>query len=161
MVVAAVSRDSPQSMVVLNQRIRPRVAKSPALALELLKAVEWVDVRSQEGIIIGRVPELSFNGSRIQAVIDKIVRGLFFNHMRKRLNSKCVVEDFSLNPPIGEALQGLIATLPLFNIGDGSVFSYSYWFPDPATCESYWFLMFYNDTTLFVAHAAPAATAGK
>jgi hypothetical protein len=158
LVVAAISQDSPQSHVLLKERILPRARNNPALIVDLLKSVQRMEFRNQQGLVQGQAPVLSFDAERIQVVIDKIVRGLFFKHTRRRLEEEYRVNDYLLNPPIGTELQHAIACLPLFKVGDGSVFSYSHHLADPATSESYWFLMFYNDTTLFVTStSSPSA----
>ena len=87
-------------------------------------------------------------------MIDKIVRGLFWFHTKQRLAVDTIVEDYILNPEIEKPLQDEISKLTLFNVGDGSVFSYCFAMDLP-TQESVWFLMFYNDTTLFVTSTTP------
>src|SRR5277367_3591203 len=82
------------------------------------------------GICVGRVPTFTFDRPRIQAVIDKIVRGLFFKHANRRLADDYSVEEFVFCPKIETPLQGVIMELPLFNIGDGSVFSYRHHIAD-------------------------------
>jgi hypothetical protein len=148
-VVSAVSRDSPRSLHLLKQRILPRVREKPAMGIELLKSVHRVDVFSKGGIFLGRAPQITIDSARIQNVINKIVRGLFWHHTKQRLGSDSIVEDYILNPRIEKPLQDEISKLTLFNVGDGSVFSYCFALDLPPQ-ESFWFLMFYNDTTLFV-----------
>jgi hypothetical protein len=153
-VVSAGSRDSPQSLHLLKQRILPRVRERPAIAIELLKSVRSVDVYSKGGIFLGRAPQITFDSARIQNVIAKIVRGLFWFHTKQSLGVDSVVEDYILNPEMEKPLQDEISKLTLFNVGDGSVFSY-YFAVDLPIQESVWFLMFYNNTTLFVTGTAP------
>lgn len=153
-VVATGSRDSPQSLALLHQRILPRVRKSPALIAGLMKSVQWVDLLSEGGIYLGRAPAFPFDRSRVQTVVDKIVRGLFFKHTNRRLAPEYVVSRFLYNPPVEKPFQDVIASLPLHNIGDGAVFSYRYYLPDAAGSESFWFLMFYNDTSFFITHTS-------
>ena len=155
LVVAAGSQDSPHSTTLLHQRIIPRMRKTPALIIDFMKSIRRVDVHSVGGIYLGQAPEFSFNRSRIQVVIDKIVRGLFFKHTKRRLATDYVVADFHYKPPIQESSQEAITRLPLFTVGDGSVFSYCFCLSDVAKSESYWFLMFYNDTSLFVTQTTP------
>lgn len=153
-IVSAASRDSPQSLHLLKQRILPRVKEKPAMGIALLKSVRRVDVYSKEGIFLGRAPQITFDSARIQNVINKIVRGLFWYHTKQRLGVDTVVEDYILNPEIEKPHQEEISKLTLFNVGDGSVFSYCF-AVDLSTQESVWFLMFYNDTTLFVTSTTP------
>lgn len=152
--VAAGSRDSPQSIALLHQRIIPRMRKNPALIVEFMRSVRRVEVHSAGGVCLGRAPAFSFDRPRIQSVIDKIVRGLFFTHRSHRLATDHVVEDFLYNPTIQAPLQAAIARLRLFTVGDGSVFRYCCWLPDAAGSESYWFLWFYNGISFFVTQTA-------
>jgi hypothetical protein len=161
LMVAAGSNDSPQSIAILHQRIIPRMRKTPALIVDFMSSIRRVDVHSAGGIYLGQVPEFPFNRSRIQVVIDKIVRGLFFKNTKHRLATDYVVADFHYNPPIQASLQNAITRLPLFTVGDGSVFSYCFSLSDTAESESYWFLMFYNDTSLFVTQTNPKPTQGQ
>ena len=136
-VVAAGSSDSPQSTALLHQRIIPRMRKTPALIVDFMSSIRRVDVHSAGGIYLGRAPAFPFNRFRIQVVIDKIVRGLFFKHTKRRLATDYVVADFHYNPPIQASLQNAITRLPLFTVGDGSVFSYCFCLSDTAESESY------------------------
>jgi hypothetical protein len=155
-VVAAGSRDSPQSTVLLHQRIIPRMRQKPALILDFLKSIRPVDIHSEGGIYLGSGPAFSIDRPRVQTVVDKIVRGLFLKHTGRRLAADYVVEEFVYNPKVEKPLQDAIVQLPLSNIGDGSVFSYRYYLSE-AGSESFWFLMFYNDTSLIITQTSPAA----
>jgi len=159
LVVAALSDDSPQSMVLLHQRILPRAREHPALIVRFLNGRRMVPAKNPGRIPIGRRPEVKIELPRIQAVIDKIVRGLFFKHTGRRLGEDSLVEDFLFKPAFTELGQAKIINLPLFLVGDGTVFSYRYELPDSTGCESAWFLMFYNDTSLFVATTTSLAGA--
>ena len=153
-VVAAGSNDSPQSLDLLRQRILPKMRKRPGLILGLMKSAQWVDVSSPGGIHVGCGRALSFDRPRIQVVIDKIVRGLFFKHTGHRLPTQWVVEDFLYKPLVREELRAAILGLPLIEVGDGTVYSYRYHISDSSD-ESFWALMFYNDTSLFIAQTSP------
>ena len=121
--------------------------KTPALIIELVKSAEK----------IGQRHALTIDWARIQTVIDKIVRGLFWKHTQRRLPADYVVQDIRYKPQLEPAFQAEIVSLPLFQVGDGSVFSYRYYLPDAEGSESCWFLMFYNDTSLFLTCTAQAS----
>jgi len=152
-VVSAGSDDSPQSLNLLRQRIIPQMRERPGLILELMKSAVWVDINSPGGIYNGRGRALPFDRSRIQAVIDKVVRGLFFKHLGRRLSAGWLVDDFLYKPSVRGEFQNAILKLPLYDVGDGSVFSYRCHFSDSSD-ESFWFLMFYNDTSLFITQTS-------
>lgn len=155
--VATGSRDSPQSIALLHQRILPRMRRSPALIAELMKSMRWTDVRSQGGVYLGRAPAFPIDRPRIQTVIEKIVKGLYFKHKKRRLPADQVVDRYLYNPPIENPFQEEIVKVPLHNVGDGTVFSYRYCMGDGPDFLSYWFLMFYNDTTFFIVQTSPAS----
>ena len=157
LVIAAGSRDAPQSHNVLRQRIIPRMRETPALIVEFLKSVQRVDFHSPDHTFIGQAPVFQINRPRVQAVIDKIVRGLFFKHTNRRLAVSHIVEDYLSYPKVEKPLQDVIAELSLVNVGDGSIFSYRYHISDTNESESFWFLMFYNDTSLFITKTSPKA----
>jgi hypothetical protein len=159
LVIAAGSRDAPQSHNVLQQRIIPRMRETPALVVEFLKSVQRVDFHSPDGTYIGQAPVFQINRPRVQAVIDKIVRGLFFKNTNHRLAVGYIVEDYLSYPKVEKSLQDVITELPFVNIGDGSIFIYRYHISNTNKSESFWFLMFYNDTSLFIAKTSLATAA--
>jgi hypothetical protein len=87
--------------------------KTPALIVEFLKSVQKVAVHSESGVHLGHAPIFRFDRPRVQAVMDKIVRGLFFKHTNRRLAIDYVVQDFLYRPEIEKPLQDDIAKLPL------------------------------------------------
>lgn len=120
--VATGSRDSPQSIALLHQRILPRMRQSPALIAELMTSMRWTAIRSEGGIYLGQAPAFPVDRPRIQAVIEKIVKGLYYKHNERRLPDDQVVAPYLYNPAIEQPFQAAITGLPLHNIGDGSVF---------------------------------------
>ena len=131
--------------------------QSPALIAELMKSMRWTAVRSDAGIYFGNAPAFPIDRPRIQIVIEKIVKGLYYKHHNRRLPDDQAVAPYLYNPSIEQGFQQAIAQLPLHNIGDGSVFSYRYCVGDGANPLSYWFFMFYNDTTFFITQTQAAS----
>lgn len=113
-----------------------------------------IPVRTPTGLYVGTQPVFEYVRPRVQAVIDKIVKGLYFHNLRRRLPAHAVVADFILRqagvdgvaPPVQTDLQAAICTLPLRKVGDGSVFSYRFFESDVQPGRSRWFLMFFNRT---------------
>ncbi len=73
------------------------------------------------------------------------------------LPSDQVVERYEYNPNLFVGTLEEIAKLPLYNVGDGSVFSYRYFINQTENLESYWFFMFYNDTTFIIVRTIPTS----
>jgi hypothetical protein len=111
-----------------------------------------VEERGQSGIYLGTKPAFHFERSRVQRVIEGIVRGLYVHEFPIALPSASIVGRFRLNPPFSSEEIELVGALPLHDVGDG-VFSYRFWRDPSSPTGSIWFLMFY-DQTLFVVSSS-------
>lgn len=132
--------------------------QNPALIAELMKSMRWTALRSEAGIYLGHAPAFPIDRARIQVVVEKIVKGLYYKHYNQRLPGDQTVAPYVYNPSIEQEFQQAIAQLRLHNIGDGSVFSYRYCVGDGPSPLTYWFFMFYNDTTFFITQTQPASS---
>lgn len=151
LVVATSSPNSAASLSLLHQRILPRMKRRPALIASPMKSLQWAEIKSKQGIYLGKARAFAPDELRIQAVIEKIIRGLYYHHKKRLLPADCTVEKYFRNPEISEEFGRLIGSLPRYDIGDdGSVFSYRFVIDEQVTGNSYWFLMFF-DTTFFIS----------
>jgi len=114
------------------------------LALALLEKARPVDVYSPGGIYLGTAEGLELDTTRVNRVLDKIVRGLFFHHVGRRLSQDAAVYveikpdlDRMQSPVIAAAL----AQAPTF-LGD--VFMYRLFSPSDGTDATSWTLGFYD-----------------
>jgi hypothetical protein len=151
--VATGSYGSEDALALIKKRIIPKFQRRPALLRQIMKRATRVDVHSEGGIYLGRQPAFLFDRSRIQVVIDKTVRGLYYHECGTALPTNAKVGSFVLNPIFHEKFKEVICSLPLHDIG-GGVFSYRYWVSDETPEESFWLLMFF-DKTLFLTRTEP------
>ena len=135
---------------LIYQKIIPGFKQKSALIRSIMKKSQKLYVTSEGGIYIGKLPALQYDPIRIQNVINKIVRGLFWHEKRDILGSDYIVKRFLLNPPFSDKLQAGIGTLPLKKVGSGEVFSYRYLTDSDNPRISCWYLMFF-EATLFMA----------
>jgi hypothetical protein len=119
-----------------------------------MKHAARLPVHTPARIFLGTQPIFEFNRPRVQMVIDKIVRGLYFYSLGRRLAPDCSVASFVLNPPLSQEFQTEISKLPLRDVGDGSVFSYRFIASENEIGSTFWFLMFFN-RSLFVTQTEP------
>jgi hypothetical protein len=119
-----------------------------------MKHAARLPVHTPAGIFLGTQPVFKFDRPRVQAVIDKIVRGLYIYNLGRRLTPDCSVAEFILNPPLSPKFQTEICTLPLRDVGGGSVFSYRFVESQDEIGSTFWFLMFFN-RVLFVTQTEP------
>jgi hypothetical protein len=165
--VATGSAESEDALRLIKERILPKFRRRPALLIQIMQGATRIDVKSEGGIYLGRKPAFYFERARIQTVISKTVRGLYFHETGCILSQKATVQDFVLNPIFKNEFKEVICSLPLRDIGEGGVFSYRYWVDNEEPRESFWFLMFFNRTLFFtktrpntLLNRAPATTGG-
>ncbi len=151
--VATGSGEDEQAHKLIKERIVPKFQLRPALLHKIMKGATRVDVHSEGGIYLGKQPAFHFDRVRIQTVIDKTVRGLYFRALGTMLPKDAVVANFILNPIFEDEMKNVICSLPLNDIGNG-IFSYRYWADDTRPEESFWLLMFF-DKTLFFTKTEP------
>jgi len=151
--VATGSYGNGDALALIKKRIIPKFHRRPALLRQIMKGATQVDVHSEGGIYLGRQPAFLFDRSRIQVVIDKTVRGLYYHECGIALPKNAIVGSFVLNPIFHDKFKEVICSLPLHDIGSG-VFSYRYWVDNETPEESFWFLMFF-DKTLFLTKTEP------
>ena len=146
--VATGSAKSETAVKLIKQRVLPRFKRRSALLRNIMKGSVEVAVYSEGGIYLGRKPAFRFDRSRIQVVIDKTVRGLYYHELGVVLSTEVVIKDFLLNPIIDDKYKQTVLSFPLRNIG-GGIFSYRFHANKDVPSESFWFLMFF-DKTLFL-----------
>ena len=156
--VATGSYGSEDALALIKKRIILKFRRRPALLRQIMKGATRVDVHSEGGIYLGRQPAFLFDRSRIQVVIDKTVRGLYYHERGIALPTNAIVGSFVLNPIFHDKFKEVICSLPLRDVGDG-VFSYRYWVSNETPEESFWLLMFF-DKTLFLTRTEPNRVAG-
>lgn len=149
--ITTISGESAKAVSLVENKIFPRFRRKPALLFEIWKgAIPNVKVFSDGGIYLGTQPGFKFNRPRVQIEIEHICRGLFFHHFKRSLPLEYKIVDFIHYPKIGEKMQRIISSLPLHDIGDGSVFSYKFLICSEDSNVVMWFLMFLNHSLLMV-----------
>ena len=125
-----------------------------------MKKSQIVDVYSPAGIWLGKRPAFEFDRPRIQAVIERTVRGLYLHEFGERLQN-ARVEDFVLNPEqLSDEDKAYITSLPARDVAP-DVFSYRCQRDETEPRNSGWFLMFFYPKALFFTMTTPGnATSG-
>lgn len=145
--VATASEDSDGALKIITNKILPKVKKRPAFLVQIMNNSRHVETYSESGIYLGNKPAFYIEKKRVQTVINKIVRGLYYKETKSMLPLDSLISNFSLNPKLDEP-EKYVGSLPFYSIGNGT-FSYRYWLNEFNTQESVWFIMFF-DRTLFV-----------
>ena len=113
-----------------------------------------MDVHSEGGIYLGKLPAIKCDPQRIWTVIDKIVRGLYWHETKEMLGADYCISQIVFNPNPPDEAKNSICSLPLKKVGDGKAFSYRYFLDPNDSRTSCWLLMFF-DATLFAAFTEP------
>lgn len=147
--IATAATPSESAFAIIEKRIIPNFTKRPALLHDVMSKSTCVDLFSQGGIYLDKSHAFNFDRHRIQNVIEKIVRGLYYHTQQSTLPKAASVSPFILNPAIPPDYSNSLASLILHDTGNG-IFSYRYHSDTNAPQDTFWFLMFY-DQVLFVA----------
>lgn len=160
--VATASPESKEAKALVEGKINREFRKRPLLLYRVMKRSCRLPVHTPAGIYLGTQPVFEFDQLRVQAVIEKTVKGLYFHHTGRRLPPDCSVADFILNPRLSTKCLTEICSLPLLDVGDGSVFSYRFIESEHQNGLSIWFLMFFN-RVLFITQTESESvdTGGK
>jgi len=124
--------------------------RSPKLKAMLVNSLRKVEVKSPGGIYLGDRREVGFSRSRIDRIVEKIIRGLYSHHLRHRLRSKSGFDIF-VDPKL-ENLKAIIDVgfcAPI-KMGDGKVVQYRFAYAPESPEHSIWWLMFYGTTHMVV-----------
>lgn len=153
--VATVGDQTSSSDTLIHDSIVPRFRESPALLRRIMQGARFVDVASPGGIWLGKRPAFEFDRPRIQAVIDKTVRGLYFHEFCERLVD-ARVEDFRLNPyEFTDEDKAYLTSLPVRDVAP-DVFSYRCERDLAEPRHAGWLLMFFFPKTLFFTLTTPS-----
>ena len=123
--------------------------KMPAILHHLWNNRQKVLVQSTGGIVIPQ-PAFRYDRSRIQRIVDKIVKGLFMHEHGERFGDQHVVDDFVFDPH--KIIYNIIRSLPLKTIWE-DIFSYRYIHDERDKRKGYWYLMFYQQKLIQVPTA--------
>jgi len=151
LLITSATSDSEPAAALLGDRILPKANTKPALINSHVRSMRSVAVYSTSGLFVKVRPAFQFNRSRMQRVINKIVRGLFYHETRRRLLPDTKIDEVLLNPPLSPVHSFLLCSLPLRDVGDGNVFSYRFASREETSEWSPWYLMFYNQVLCVTA----------
>jgi len=137
---------NPTGWKIWNEKVIGRSLKrSPSLRRELLNNLIPVKLRSPSGIYLGDAEALKFPKRRINPVVKRIVRGLYWHHCRKSLLPDIdflVVKD----PEISGIVDIIQNHTNLCSVEAGT-FQYRYGVAVEDPDQSVWLLRFYGATT--------------
>jgi hypothetical protein len=123
----------------------------PRLAYKLIENIKRVDSYSEAGIYLGKRTILNIDYTRVEAILNKIVRGLFYHVVGNPLPNSYMVKVFALEGLTDEVRTDAKLAMPIqivmeqspTIIGD-NVFSYRHKFFEDDDFAAIWLIEFYS-----------------
>lgn len=128
--------------------IRRTLRRSPSLRKRLLDNLIRVELRSPSGVYLGEGEALQFHVSRINRVVKRIVRGLYWYHYGSKLAPEIgflITKDSDVS-----GVTDIINNYTDLSFIDKETFQYRHGIAAEDPDQSIWVLRFYTITTFLV-----------
>jgi hypothetical protein len=132
---------------------RKTIARNKKLQLHILSHGKLVNLRSPAGIYIGEAHAVPMSKDSHDAVIERIVRGLYFYHFGESLGSRVTVRITPLRLLPEDSVEQ-IKTWPANWVGDKEFF-YRFCRAADSPLDSVWLLAFYRKYIVQVETISP------
>lgn len=145
---------------LLESVIKRSIIRKPALAKKLFSKMKLIDLYSKDGIFLDKKTMIKFEENdhkRIFNVLDKYIKGLFYQNFRQPFPPDWFIKHHWLTPEL-ESKLSILNNLNWQKI-DENIFSYGFNFV-PNTHQSIWCLIFFKKP-LFVSFAIDNAIVQK
>lgn len=162
--------ESSDAEAVLRKTVRGlQRPEQTAFRRAIMGSIDLRPVETPSGVYLGRRPVYPVELPRVERVLGRTVRGLYYHHTENRLPADSVVQVWpedafqGLDPTGRQALKGILGPLssqPRHVLGDQAfVYKYAVISNDP-DWGSAWLMRFYKDV-LFLAITLPPNYSGQ
>jgi len=146
-VTAESAQDNPAARRIWEEAVMQRSLKrSPRLKAKLRSSLGKVDLYSPGGIFLGEASTLRFSKERINPVLERIVRGLYWRHRGSRIDPNAEFL-FYKNPEIEDPMIHVFRSFRWTRIGSHDEFWYGFGIA-PSHIASIWIFIFFGRTTI-------------
>ncbi len=107
---------------------------------------QTVELKSPSGIYLGKAPAFTADNSRLERVVKRITRGLYFHHHDVPLPDDCQIIvwlHIEKDQDNGEKALEMLSGREIFKIGN-DIFTYLYATAEENKYCSMWFMVFYD-----------------
>ncbi len=144
---------SAEAKKLMDGEITRSILRAPALGQQMFSQMKLVDVYTKAGAYKGKMTMYSVSDSdrtRIDRVVDKIVKGLFYHEFGQVIPEDWVIKNIWITPKV-EKDQGLdeMAKKPLWRVIKEDTFAYWVNYV-PETFQSVWILDFFKIPLFYV-----------
>jgi len=144
---------SPEAKKLMDGEVSRSILRTPALGRQMFSQMKLVDAYTRSGLYKGKMTMYSISDSdkvRINRVVNKIIKGLFFHEFSQILPEEWVIKIVWITPKI-EKEQKLdeMAKEPRWKVIKEDTFAY--WVNNvPKTFQSIWLLDFFKIPLFYV-----------
>ncbi len=144
---------SPEAKQLMDGEISRSILRTPALGHQMFSQMKLVDAYTKSGLYTGKMTMYTISDAdkiRINKVVNKIIRGLFFHKFSQVLPADWIVKIIWITPKV-EREQNLaeLAKIPKWNVIKEDTFAY--WVDYvPETFQSIWILDFFKIPLFYV-----------
>lgn len=134
--------EHPQAMRVWQESLGPLLRRSPRFSAMLASNIMPGTSRTPTGLYLPHRMEIQVSKSRISRAVERIVKGLLWNHY-KRIADAETEFDVHRNPPVDSELAEIINTFTDSSWIGGDTFCYRHALANDAHDSSIWAMRFY------------------
>lgn len=154
-------RELEHSVQAIKKLARPQ---KRLFARRMLAAQKLVEVKTPTGLHLGHAPAHVVDGKRVIKVVERIVRGLFFHHTRRRLPEAHEIKAVhAANPAFfdGPEMAAVLNTMGAPHVLGNDVLVYRYSLTEgDESAGSAWTLLFFGCHAFCVLTALPENESG-
>ncbi len=146
------------------ERLQPTmrgIRRNKAMAERIIRGAQLVERYTTSGLYLGYGYSVPVVPGVEKRVITRIVRGLYWHHLQRRLGADAQVTLIFIDKRTPQWQEALYSFQPLHLrhevIGDGETFQYLYGWATDDPVFSVWFLIFFkgNGEQIVLAHTRP------
>lgn len=151
--VSMLMERSPVAKQLMNNEVSRSIQRTPALGWQMFNQMSLVDLVTPAGIHLGKKTAYQVSdsdASRINSIVTKIIKGLFYNQFKKTIPADWIIENHWITPKMEKklGLQELAKTMR-WDVIKTDTFAYGLNFV-PDTYQSVWILDFFKVPLFYV-----------
>ena len=151
--VSMLMERSPEAKKLMDGEVSRSITRTPALGHQMFSQMKLVDAYTKSGLYKGKMTMYTISNTdklRINKVVNKIIKGLFFHEFGLVLPEDWVVKIIWITPKVEEELNlDEMAKTPKWNVIKEDTFAYWVNYV-PATFQSIWILDLFKIPVFYV-----------
>jgi hypothetical protein len=144
----------PDARLLWDKKMRPYLRRSPRFAQRLFESLQPVEVKAEDGVVLGTAHAHQVDQPRVNRVLEKIVRGLYYSEHKGPLGAAAVkARLYHLATEVPEEVKAIITQVPARSVGPHIRYRYAYAKEEPRW--SFTLMRFYK-SGLYLVETKPS-----